>query len=71
MATVQEAMAELDTQVTATTDVHSSTILLLTKLSEQIAAAKNDPVKIQEIATRLKSSADALATAVEANTPSE
>lgn len=69
MATVQEAMAELETQVTANTDVEASAVLLFNSLAAQLLAAKNDPVKIQEIATKLKTSATALAEAIVANTP--
>jgi hypothetical protein len=69
----EEAMsAELDAltaQVTANTDVENSAILLIQGIAAQLAAIKDDPAKIAALATSLKASADSLAAAVTANTP--
>lgn len=56
-------------QVTQTTSVEGSAVTLLNQLSAMLAAAANDPAKIQQIAANLKTSADALAQAITANTP--
>ena len=65
--------AELDAltvQVKANTDVEASAVALLQGLSAQIAAAKTDPVALQALADSLKASAQGLADAIVANTPS-
>lgn len=65
------AMANLDAltaQVQANTDAEESAILLIRGLADQLAAAATDPAKVQEIVARMKTSADALAAAVVANT---
>jgi len=59
----------LTTQVKANTDAEASAVLLLQGLSAQIAAIKTDPVALQTLSDELKTSADALAAAVVANTP--
>ena len=62
-------LSVLTAQVTANTDVEASAIQLLSNLSAALIAVKNDPVAIQALATQLKTSGDALAAAVVANTP--
>lgn len=69
----EQMSVELDAltvQVTENTDVENSAILLLQGLAAQIAAIKDDPVKLAALATSLKASATALAEAITANTPS-
>ena len=63
---------ELDTLITKvqeTADVEDSAIALLGGLSAQIAALKNDPVKLQALSDQLNAKKEALAAAVIANTP--
>jgi chromosome segregation ATPase len=65
--------AELDAltvQVKANTDVEASAVALLQGLSAQIEAAKTDPAALQTLADSLKTSAQGLADAIVANTPS-
>ncbi len=56
-------------QVTANTSAETSAITVLNDLAAKLAAAKNDPVKIQALSDQLKASADALGAAIVANTP--
>jgi hypothetical protein len=62
-------LTALTNQVTANVDVEASAVQLLSNLSALLVAAKNDPVAIQALADQLKSSGDALAAAIVANTP--
>jgi hypothetical protein len=69
-----EAMAAkefeaLEAQVEENTSVEESALTLIQGIAAQLEAARNDPAAITAMATRLRSSADALAAAVEANTP--
>lgn len=66
MATELDAITA---QVTANTDAEASAVLLLTNLSETIAKLKGDPVALQALSDKLKTSAESLATAILANTP--
>jgi hypothetical protein len=59
----------LTVQVQANTDLEGSAIQLIQGLANQILALKDDPVKIAALSVQLKSSADALASAITANTP--
>jgi len=59
----------LTAQVQSSTDVEQSALVLIQGIAAALAAAQNDPVAIAALADRLKSSADALAAAVVANTP--
>lgn len=61
----------LQLEVERNTSVDQSAILLLKGLADQLAAIKDDPVKIQRLADDLKTSSSALSDAVTANTPSE
>ena len=60
---------DLTAQVTANTDAEQSAVVLLGKLHDLLVAAGTDPAKLQAIKDTLKTSADALAAAVVANTP--
>lgn len=59
----------LELEVSRNTEVDQSAITLLNGLAAQIEALKTDPVKLQALADNLRSSSDALAAAVVANTP--
>ncbi len=60
---------QLKAQVDANRDAEASAVALLTGLSAQIEALKGDPAKLQALADELKTSGDALASAILANTP--
>lgn len=66
---IMKELDDLTTQVTANTDAEKSAITLINGIAARIAAAGVDPVKLTALSTSLKSSADALAAAVVANTP--
>ncbi len=59
----------LQAQVEAQTTVEQSAVTLIQGLAAQIAAAGTDPAKLAALTQQLKTSADALAAAVSANTP--
>lgn len=61
---------DLEAQVKANTDVEASAVTLIQGLAAKIAAAGTDPAKLTALQNELKSSADSLAAAVSANTPS-
>lgn len=68
----QAMSAQLDAltaQVQKTTEIQQSAITLIEGLADQIEALKDDPVKLQALATELKAKSDLLAAAVTANTP--
>jgi transcriptional antiterminator len=68
----EKMSAELDAltaQVTANTDAEQSAITLLNNLHDLLVAAGTDPVKLAALASTLKTSRDALAAAIVANTP--
>ena len=67
--TMSQELDSLTVQVTRNTDVEASAVVLLKGLAQQIADLKTDPVKLQALSDSLKTSADALAEAVVANTP--
>lgn len=60
---------DLKAQVQKNTDVEASAVTLIQGIAQQLKDAGNDPAKIQALSDQLKSSADALAAAVTANTP--
>ena len=62
-------LAALTAQVKANTEVETSAITLIKGLADQIAAISTDPEAVAALASQLKSSADALAAAITANTP--
>jgi hypothetical protein len=61
----------LTAEVTRNTEVDAGAIALINGLAAKIVELKNDPVALQALADSMKSSSDALAAAVSANTPSE
>jgi hypothetical protein len=67
--TIMADLTTLTAQVKANTDVEASAVTLIQGIAAQLAAAKTDPVAIQALSDQLKTSADALAAAVTANTP--
>lgn len=69
VANMSVELDALEAEVSRNTEVDQSAITLLTGLAEQIEALKADPVKLQALADSLRSSSDALAAAVVANTP--
>lgn len=68
--TMSKELDDLTAAVTKQTTVVGSAVTLIQSLAQQIIDAKNDPVAIEALAGQLNSSADALAAAVTANTPS-
>ena len=73
-AGVQVMSAELDTLTTEVAEsktVMESAAVLLSGLSAQIVALKDDPVKLAALAAELDANSNALAAAVAANTPAE
>jgi len=67
--TMSVELDALTIQVTSNTDVENSAILLIQGIAAQLSAIKDDPAKIAALATSLKVSADNLAAAILANTP--
>lgn len=59
----------LTAQVKQNTDLETSAVTLIKGLADQIVAAKDDPTKLQALTDELKVKADALASAILANTP--
>ena len=64
-------LTQLEAEVARDEAVNTSAATLIGRLAEELEAAKDDPVRIQALADRLRSSQDALAAAVAANTPAE
>jgi uncharacterized coiled-coil DUF342 family protein len=62
---------ELAAQIEENAGVEDSALQLIQGIAAQLDAAKNDPAQLAAMASRLRSSADALAAAVAANTPAE
>jgi hypothetical protein len=71
MSALDDAIAALGTQVQANTDAEASAVQLIQQLADLITANATDPATVQELATKLKASADALGAAIIANTPGE
>ena len=69
MTALDDAITALGTQVQANTDAEASAAKLLTDLAGLIQQNATDPAKVTDLATKLKNSADALAAAIVANTP--
>ena len=63
------ALDDLTAQVAANTTVIGSALTLIKGFSAQLAAAGTDPAKLAALQASLKTSDDALAAAVAANTP--
>ena len=70
MSALDDSIAALGTQVKANTDAEASAVQLIKDLADLIEANATDPAAVNELATKLKASADALAAAITANTPS-
>lgn len=56
-------------QVTETTTIERSAIVLLNGLADKLAEAGTDPTKLAELQTALKANSDDLAAAITKNTP--
>lgn len=69
MAAIDDAITNLTTQVQANTDAEASAVHLIQQLATLIGASATDPAAVTALAQKLKDSADALAAAVTANTP--
>lgn len=63
------ALDDLTAQVAANTSTEASAVTLIQGIAAQLAAAATDPAKISALSSQLKTSADALAAAIVANTP--
>ena len=64
-------LSALQAQVQQNTTVEQSAVTLIQGLAQQLQAAQNDPAAIQSIINSLNSSANSLADAITANTPSQ
>jgi len=62
-------LTALTAQVAENTTVEASAVTLIQGLAAALAAAGTDPVALGALQTQLKTSSDALAAAVAANTP--
>ena len=60
---------DLTAQVAQNASVEGSAVQLIQNIAAQLAAAGTDPAKLQDLQNQLKTSSDALAAAVAANTP--
>lgn len=66
---MSQEMDTLEAQVTQTLTVEQSAITLIQGIADKLADAAGDRTKSLALASQLKTSADALAAAVTANTP--
>jgi hypothetical protein len=66
---IMSSIDDLTAQVAASTTVEASAVTLIQGLAARLAAAGTDPTKLAALGASLKTSADALAAAVTANTP--
>lgn len=71
LSTTDEAIASLAQTISDYGTVVESAIALITGLTAQIAAAKDDPAQIQAIIDQAIAQKDALAAAIVANTPGQ
>ncbi len=62
-------LAAISDAVARETTVVQSAVTLLNELAQELRDAANDPAAVQALADSINSDADALAAAVEANTP--
>ncbi len=69
MTKMTKELSDLIAQVKATTDLEASAVVAFQGLADQIAALKDDPAAIADLAVQLKTSATALGAAIPANTP--
>lgn len=65
---MSEALEKLSEQVAENTSLEMSAISLIQGLAEQIEELKQEPAALEELAARLKLSAQALSEAIMANT---
>jgi hypothetical protein len=63
------AIDDLTSQVAANTTVEGSAKVLIDGFAARLAAAGTDPTKLAQLQSDLKTSGDALAASVAANTP--
>lgn len=68
---LQDELNALTVQVQNNTDVEGSAITLIQGIAAKLNELSADPAAVKALAAKLKSSADALAAAVVANTPAE
>lgn len=68
---MSQELDNLAVQVQQNTDAEQSAIQLLNNLSSLIVAAKDDPARLMQLASDLKSSSSKLADAIVANTPQQ
>jgi glycerol-3-phosphate O-acyltransferase len=66
---MSKELDDLTVQVKANIDAEASAVTLIQGIAAQLLAAAQDPAKIVALSSTLKTSADALAAAVVANTP--
>lgn len=68
---LMSALDDLKAEVERNTSLEQSAVTLIQGIAQQLkdALAANDPVALQDLTTKLSSSADALAAAITANTP--
>ncbi len=66
---IMAVLDDLTAQVAQNTTVEGSALTLIQGLAAQLAAAGSNPTALAALQTQLKTSADALAAAVAANTP--
>lgn len=70
-ATIMAKFDALEAEVARNTSVDASALALIQGIAAKLEEAAGDPAKIAQLAADLKSSSDALAEAVSANTPAE
>lgn len=71
---VDKIMADLtvlQAQVTKSTEVVASAVVLINGIAAKLESMKNDPAQIQALADELRTDNESLAAAVAANTPAE
>lgn len=67
--TIMADLTSLTAAVERAVTVEESAITLIQGIAAELAAAKNDPAAVQALADKLNTGADALSSAVTANTP--
>lgn len=68
---LEQAFANLEAETARNDELDASASTLFSRLADMIEQAKGDPARVQAIADRLRTSNDALATAISANTPQD
>lgn len=59
----------LEAAVAQSTEVQASAVVLIQGIADQLRDAQSDPVKIAQLESQLRSSAESLSAAITANTP--